>query len=204
MHCTISLGQREGKGRGLDDSLDEGESRGRDTSAVGMGGWGGGGGGGGGGVVCIPESSGEEEEGKESETSSCDPVPHRMTAEDVSDLVCDSQSTADSQQQQSSSPVALLTHDSAAAAAAAPVDSLEEMEKICQEDFIASDDDDDGYSHSQKKAILKFLSTCSVEEACEMSRCSAAKARRLVSCQPFDSWQHLVSVKCSRAFAVYI
>ena len=69
---------------------------------------------------------------------------------------------------------------------------LEELERNFEEEDCSGLDSDEGYSDKQKQSILEFLNNCTEEEACDMPGCSATKARRIVSLQPFDCWEDLV------------
>lgn len=69
---------------------------------------------------------------------------------------------------------------------------MEELERNFEEEDGSGLESDEGYSDKQKRSILEFLNSCTEEEACDMPGCSATKASRIVSLQPFECWEDLV------------
>ncbi|XP_064404540.1 SWI/SNF-related matrix-associated actin-dependent regulator of chromatin subfamily A containing DEAD/H box 1-like [Halichondria panicea] len=61
-----------------------------------------------------------------------------------------------------------------------------------RDEYSGSESEEDGYSVKQKKSILKFMNDSSLDELCDIPRCSLTKAKLIDKHRPFETWKHLV------------
>ncbi|XP_064405406.1 SWI/SNF-related matrix-associated actin-dependent regulator of chromatin subfamily A containing DEAD/H box 1-like isoform X3 [Halichondria panicea] len=67
-----------------------------------------------------------------------------------------------------------------------------ELTDSYRDEYSGSESEEDGYSVKQKKSILKFMNDSSLDELCDIPRCSVTKAKLIDKHRPFETWKHLV------------
>ncbi len=64
-----------------------------------------------------------------------------------------------------------------------------ELTDSYRDEYSGSESEDDGYSIKHKKSILN---DSSLDELCDIPRCSVTKATLIDENRPFETWKHLV------------
>ena len=67
-----------------------------------------------------------------------------------------------------------------------------EKEEVEEEVEEEEEEEEENYTPSQRRAILEFLNSCSLEEVRSVPRCPKAKAKLLLSHRHFQDWDSLV------------